>query len=69
MIPLLGTSLTRLFVFFRVRKACHWLVNLRHFDNFILVIILISSILLALEDPVDEEAKRNKVRELLIGVM
>lgn len=44
-------------------------MNLRHFDNFILVIILISSILLALEDPVDEEAKRNKVRELIIGVM
>lgn len=44
-------------------------MNLRHFDNFILVIILISSILLALEDPVDEDAKRNKVRELLIGVM
>ncbi|XP_020626974.1 voltage-dependent R-type calcium channel subunit alpha-1E-like isoform X3 [Orbicella faveolata] len=44
-----------------VRKACHWLVNLRHFDNFILVIILISSVLLALEDPVDEESKRNEV--------
>ncbi|PFX23935.1 Voltage-dependent calcium channel type A subunit alpha-1 [Stylophora pistillata] len=44
-----------------VRKACHWLVNLRHFDNFILVIILISSVLLALEDPVNENSKRNEV--------
>ncbi|XP_027058824.1 voltage-dependent N-type calcium channel subunit alpha-1B-like [Pocillopora damicornis] len=44
-----------------VRKACHWLVNLRHFDNFILVIILISSVLLALEDPVYENSKRNQV--------
>ncbi|KAJ7339584.1 hypothetical protein OS493_005987 [Desmophyllum pertusum] len=44
-----------------VRKACHWLVNLRHFDNLILVIILISSILLALEDPVYENSERNKV--------
>ena len=47
---------------FRLRKACHWLVNLRHFDNTILVIILISSVLLALEDPVDENSQRNTVK-------
>ena len=46
----------------RVRKFCHWVVNLRHFDNVILVIILISSVLLALEDPVIEKSDRNKVR-------
>ena len=51
-----------LLVLFRVRKACHWVVNLRYFDNTILVIILISSVLLALEDPVVEDSKRNKVR-------
>ena len=45
-----------------MRKACHWLVNLRYFDNTILVIILISSVLLALEDPVVEGSDRNKVR-------
>ncbi|KAK2555559.1 Voltage-dependent calcium channel type A subunit alpha-1 [Acropora cervicornis] len=44
-----------------VRKACHWLVNLRYFDNTILVIILISSVLLALEDPVVEGSDRNRV--------
>ncbi|XP_073242529.1 voltage-dependent calcium channel type A subunit alpha-1-like [Porites lutea] len=44
-----------------LRKACHWLVNLRHFDNTILVIILISSVLLALEDPVVENSQRNQV--------
>ncbi|XP_068694848.1 voltage-dependent calcium channel type A subunit alpha-1-like isoform X3 [Montipora foliosa] len=44
-----------------VRKACHWLVNLRYFDNSILVIILISSVLLALEDPVYEKSERNQV--------
>lgn len=47
---------------FRLRKACHWLVNLRHFDNTILVIILISSVLLALEDPVVENSQRNTVK-------
>ena len=47
---------------FRLRKACHWLVNLRHFDNTILVIILISSVLLALEDPVVENSQRNQVK-------
>ena len=45
-----------------MRKACHWLVNLRYFDNTILVIILISSVLLALEDPVVEGSDRNRVR-------
>ena len=45
-----------------MRKACHWLVNLRYFDNTILVIILISSVLLALEDPVVEGSDHNKVR-------
>lgn len=60
-------SLSKLFFFslslsFRLRKACHWLVNLRHFDNTILVIILISSVLLALEDPVDENSQRNTVK-------
>lgn len=55
-------------LFWRVRKACHWLVNLRHFDNFILVIILISSVLLALEDPVYENSKRNQVRSRAVLV-
>ncbi|PFX33508.1 Voltage-dependent calcium channel type A subunit alpha-1 [Stylophora pistillata] len=44
-----------------IRQACHWVVNLRYFDDFILVVILLSSILLAVEDPVNPEARRNKV--------
>ena len=37
------------------------MVNLRYFDDFILVIILISSVLLAVEDPVNPDSPRNKV--------
>ncbi|KAK3700089.1 hypothetical protein QZH41_015046, partial [Actinostola sp. cb2023] len=44
-----------------VRKFCHWLVNLRHFDNVILIIILISSALLAAEDPVVEDSYQNQI--------
>jgi len=44
-----------------IRQACHWVVNLRYFDDFILVVILISSVLLAVEDPVHPDAPRNKV--------
>ncbi|XP_078367100.1 voltage-dependent L-type calcium channel subunit alpha-1D-like isoform X2 [Oculina patagonica] len=44
-----------------IRQACHWVVNLRYFDDFILVVILISSVLLAIEDPVNTDAPRNKV--------
>ena len=47
---------------FRIRRLCHWLVNLRYFDDFILFVILISSILLAVEDPVDPNSQVNKVR-------
>ena len=36
-------------------------MNLRHFDNFMLVIIMLSSITIAIEDPVDDNSTRNKV--------
>lgn len=49
------------FLFCSIRQACHWVVNLRYFDDFILAVILISSVLLAVEDPVDPDAPRNKV--------
>ncbi len=45
----------------RFRRVCHYIVNLRHFDNFMLVVIIVSSILLAVEDPVDDYSRRNKV--------
>lgn len=44
-----------------IRRACHWVANLRYFDDFILVVILMSSILLAVEDPVNPDSTRNKV--------
>ena len=51
-----------------IRRACHWLVNLRYFDDFILAVILISSILLAVEDPVRPDTPRNKVCFLACAV-
>lgn len=46
---------------YRIRRAAHWVVNLRYFDFFIMVVISLSSIALAAEDPVDENSMRNKV--------
>ncbi|XP_071055556.1 voltage-dependent calcium channel type A subunit alpha-1 isoform X4 [Onthophagus taurus] len=43
-----------------VRRGAHWVVNLRYFDFFIMIVICLSSIALACEDPVDEKAVRNK---------
>uniref|UniRef100_A0A1B0EZA3 EF-hand domain-containing protein n=2 Tax=Lutzomyia longipalpis TaxID=7200 RepID=A0A1B0EZA3_LUTLO len=44
-----------------IRRAAHWMVNLHYFDFFIMVVISLSSIALAAEDPVEEESTRNKV--------
>ncbi|XP_076228269.1 calcium voltage-gated channel subunit cacophony isoform X4 [Nomia melanderi] len=44
-----------------VRRAAHWVVNLRYFDFFIMVVICLSSIALAAEDPVWEDSPRNEV--------
>ena len=38
---------------------CHFIVNLRYFDTFIMIIIIASSFTLAAEDPVEEKSKRN----------
>ncbi|XP_035706296.1 voltage-dependent calcium channel type A subunit alpha-1 isoform X5 [Folsomia candida] len=43
-----------------IRRAAHWVVNLRHFDLFIMLVISLSSIALAAEDPVVEDSDRNK---------
>lgn len=47
--------------FCSVRRAAHWVVNLRYFDFFIMVVISLSSIALAAEDPVWEDAPRNRI--------
>ncbi|XP_065091466.1 voltage-dependent calcium channel type A subunit alpha-1-like isoform X6 [Ochlerotatus camptorhynchus] len=44
-----------------MRRAAHWAVNLRYFDFFIMIVISLSSIALAAEDPVQEDAPRNIV--------
>ncbi|XP_055550028.1 voltage-dependent calcium channel type A subunit alpha-1-like isoform X8 [Wyeomyia smithii] len=44
-----------------MRRAAHWVVNLRYFDFFIMIVISLSSIALAAEDPVQEDAPRNLV--------
>ncbi|ERL87185.1 hypothetical protein D910_04585 [Dendroctonus ponderosae] len=44
-----------------IRRGAHWVVNLRYFDFFIMVVICMSSAALAAEDPVDEKSFRNNV--------
>lgn len=49
------------FTFFRIRRAAHWVVNLKYFDFFIMVVISLSSIALAAEDPVLENSEWNDI--------
>ena len=44
-----------------IRIACHYVINLRYFETSILVIIFLSSVTLAAEDPVDKSSSRNEV--------
>ncbi|XP_077694299.1 voltage-dependent P/Q-type calcium channel subunit alpha-1A [Eretmochelys imbricata] len=43
------------------RRLCHYIVNLRYFEMCILMVIAMSSIALAAEDPVQPNATRNNV--------
>ena len=47
--------------FSRLRQLVHWIVTKKLFDMFIMFIIVLSSIALASEDPVDESSPRNKI--------
>lgn len=47
----------------RVRRLCHYVVNLRYFEMCILMVITMSSIALAAEDPVQSNAPRNNVSQ------
>lgn len=49
----------------RVRQFCHFVVNLRFFDLFIMIVIGASSIALAAEDPVNKVSERNKMLNYL----
>lgn len=42
-----------------IRRAAHYVTNMRYFDAFIMVIISLSSIALAAEDPVEENSSLN----------
>ncbi|KAM4528428.1 voltage-dependent N-type calcium channel subunit alpha-1B isoform 3-T3 [Odontesthes bonariensis] len=48
-----------------VRRLCHYIVNLRYFEMCILMVITMSSITLAAEDPVQANAPRNNVLKYL----
>uniref|UniRef100_A0A8C6WX24 Voltage-dependent N-type calcium channel subunit alpha-1B n=1 Tax=Neogobius melanostomus TaxID=47308 RepID=A0A8C6WX24_9GOBI len=48
-----------------VRRLCHYVVNLRYFEMCILLVITMSSIALAAEDPVHANAPRNNVLKYL----
>ncbi|XP_025767711.1 voltage-dependent N-type calcium channel subunit alpha-1B isoform X8 [Oreochromis niloticus] len=48
-----------------VRRLCHYIVTLRYFEMSILVVIAMSSIALAAEDPVWTNAPRNNVLKYL----
>lgn len=51
-----------LLAFPRIRRLCHYIVNMRYFEMVILMVIALSSIALAAEDPVQAESPRNEVR-------
>lgn len=44
-----------------IRKAAHFIVNLPYFDAFIMVVIGLSSMALAAEDPVEESSSINEI--------
>uniref|UniRef100_A0A8B9KCL8 Calcium channel, voltage-dependent, R type, alpha 1E subunit a n=1 Tax=Astyanax mexicanus TaxID=7994 RepID=A0A8B9KCL8_ASTMX len=52
-----------------VRKACHYVVNLRYFEMCILLVIAASSIALAAEDPVSTNSDWNKVRLIFTDII
>ncbi|UJR27700.1 hypothetical protein I4U23_008977 [Adineta vaga] len=44
-----------------IRRFCHFIVTLRYFELLIMIVICLSSISLAAEDPVHENSKRNVI--------
>lgn len=51
-----------------IRKAAHWIVNLRYFDFFIMLIIILSSVALAAEDPINDESEWNNCLDVVDNV-
>uniref|UniRef100_A0A803T183 Voltage-dependent N-type calcium channel subunit alpha n=1 Tax=Anolis carolinensis TaxID=28377 RepID=A0A803T183_ANOCA len=48
-----------------IRRLCHYIVNMRYFEMVILMVIALSSIALAAEDPVQAESPRNEALKYL----
>ena len=49
------------FFFHRLRCLIHWIVTKKIFDLFIMFVIVLSSLALASEDPVQENSEHNKI--------
>lgn len=49
----------------RIRRFCHFIVTLRYFELLIMIVICLSSISLAAEDPVHENSARNRILNYL----
>ena len=47
-----------------LRQKCHWLCNHSYFGNVVLLCIMVSSAMLAAEDPLNSQSPRNNVRHL-----
>ena len=45
-----------------LRQKCHWLCNHSYFGNVVLLCIMVSSAMLAAEDPLNSQSPRNNVR-------
>ena len=48
-----------------LRRGIHFLLNLKYFDAFIMLVISGSSVALATEDPIDENSNRNRILNYL----
>ncbi|XP_033643023.1 voltage-dependent P/Q-type calcium channel subunit alpha-1A-like isoform X11 [Asterias rubens] len=48
-----------------IRRFCHYVVNLRYFDFLIMVVIALSSITLAMENPIDDPNNKSQYNAVL----
>ena len=57
---IIGTSLSVLSPENKFRQVCAWIFDLRHFDNFSNVMVLFSTVLLAIDSPLDDPKSRKQ---------
>lgn len=57
-----------IFNVYSIRRAAHWIVNLRYFDFFIMLIIILSSVALAAEDPINDDSDWNNYLDVVDNV-